>query len=293
VTALLTLADGQARLCLAPAIGGAIVGWDVDGVAVMRPTQPWALEEADARGLASYPLVPLSNRVAGNRFSFAGLTHRLPALLGAQYIHGAGWRLPWSVVEIGVAHATLRLDFPGGELWPFAFVAEQRFVLEEGALRHELMVRNAAEHPAPLGLGTHPFFPRTPRARLHFAAHHVWLNDAAQIPTERVAVPAEWDHRHGRIVGEVALDHCFASWSGLARIAWPEHGWALTIAADPIFRHAIAYTPEGRDFFAFEPVTNLTDGINRIDGTTEHGMAILRPGDALEGAVRYTLETLA
>ena len=65
---------------------------------------------------------------------------------------------------------------------------------------------------------------------------------------------------------------------------------ALAIAADPVFRHAVYYTPEGRDFFAFEPVTNMTDGINRIDGMTDHGMAILRPGETLAGIVRYILE---
>ena len=57
------------------------------------------------------------------------------------------------------------------------------------------------------------------------------------------------------------------------------------------FRHVILYVPEGRDFFAFEPVTNMTDGINRIDGITEHGMAVLKPGEHLAGTIRFALET--
>jgi len=290
VSALLTLAAGRARLRLAPAIGGSIADWHLGDIPVMRPVQPGALEDGNPLGLASYPLVPLSNRVAGNRFSFAGLTHTLPPLLNGQYIHGAGWQLPWEVAGSGPAHATLRLDFPGGALWPFAFAAEQRLILTEGELRHDLMVRNTAEHPAPLALGTHPFFPRPAGTTLHFAAHHVWQQDDQRIPTTRIDVPPEWDHRHGRQVGEVVLDHCFASWAGMARIVWPAQGLALAIAADRIFHHIILYTPEGRDFFAFEPVSNLTDGINRIDGRTEHGMAILRPGEALSGSVRYILE---
>jgi aldose 1-epimerase len=287
---LLTLSAGRARLRLAPEIGGSIADWHLGDTPVMRPVQPGALVAKHPRGLASYPLVPLSNRVAGRRFSFAGLTHPLPELLNGQYIHGAGWMLPWTMQEAGPAQATLRLDFPGGELWPFAFVAEQRFSLSEDGLRHDIMVRNTAEHPAPVALGSHPFFPRTPRARLHFAAQHVWLQDEFRIPTTRVPVPAHWDHRHGMEVGRVVLDHCFATWGGHARIVWPEHGLALAIAADPVFRHTIVFVPEGRDFFAFEPVSNMTDGVNRIDGTTEHGMAILRPGEDIAGTIRFSLE---
>ena len=290
MSGLLTLSAGRGRLRLAPAIGGAIADWHLGDTPVMRPVQPGALEEGNPRGLASYPLVPLSNRVAGNRFSFAGLTYPLPALLNGQYIHGAGWLLPWTVVDAGPAHALLRLDFPGGDLWPFAFTAEQRFMLAENGLRYDLAVRNTAEHPAPLALGTHPFFPRTPRTTLRFAARHVWEQDARRIPTTRIDVPASWDHSEGQPVGPLVLDHVFADWGGRGRIAWPEHGLALAIAADPVFHHAVLYTPEGRDFFAFEPVSNMTDGINRIDGETVHGMAILRPGETLSGIVRYILE---
>ena len=290
MTDLLTLSAGPARLRLAPGIGGSIADWHVGDIAVMRPVQPGALEDGNPSGLASYPLVPLSNRVADRRFSFAGLSYPLPDLLGGQYIHGAGWMLPWTVREAGPDHATLTLDFPAGPLWPFAFAAEQRFALTPDALRHDLSVRNAAEHPAPFALGSHPFFPRTPGARLHFAAQHVWLQDDARIPTTRIDVPAQWDHRQGLEVGRVVLDHCFAGWNGRARITWPEHALALAIAADPLFRHSIVYVPEGRDFFAFEPVSNMTDGINRIDGATEHGMAILRPGEVLAGSIQYSLE---
>lgn len=287
---LLTLAAGRARLRLAPALGGSIADWHLGATPVMRPVQPGALEEGNPRGLASYPLVPLSNRVAGNRFSFAGLTHALPALLGGQYIHGAGWQLPWTVTDSGPAHATLALDFSAGALWPFAFQAEQRFLLAENGLRHDLAVRNTAEHPAPLALGTHPFFPRTPGTTLRFSAAQVWQQDAQRIPTTRMPVPPEWSHDAGLPVGPLVLDHVFADWGGRARITWPEHGLALSIAADRLFHHAVLYTPEGRDFFAFEPVANMTDGINRIDGQTEHGMAILRPGESLSGIVRYILE---
>ena len=96
---LLTLTAGRAQLRLAPAIGGSIADWRLGDIPVMRPIQPGALAEKNPRGLASYPLVPLSNRVANRRFSFAGLSYDLPDLLNGQFIHGAGWMLPWVVQD--------------------------------------------------------------------------------------------------------------------------------------------------------------------------------------------------
>ena len=287
---LLTLSAGDARLRLAPAIGGSIADWWLGDVPVMRPLVPGAVEQRSPRGLASYPLVPISNRVAHQRFSFAGLTHHLPVLLDGFAIHGAGWQLPWTVTDAGPDHATLALSYPGGPLWPFAFHATQRFVLAQNGLVCEIGIRNDAEHPAPLAIGMHPFFPRTPQTRLHFIAQHVWLLDGEKIPNRRIEVPPQWDHRHGRVVGEAVLDHCFAGWNGLGRIIYPEHQMAIAIAADPVFRHVVVFMPEGQDFFAFEPVSNMTDGINRIDGSTEHGMFILRPGEERGGTIRFTLE---
>ena len=98
-----------------------------------------------------------------------------------------------------------------------------------------------------------------------------------------------WDHPNS-VITEGANNHCFATWNGMARIVWPEHALALSIAADPIFRHTIVYVPEGRDFFAFEPVSNMTDGINRIDGATDHGMTILRPDETIAGTIRFSLD---
>jgi aldose 1-epimerase len=290
---LLTLSAGEALLRLAPSIGGSIADWWRGDTPLMRPLEPGALEGRDARGMASYPLVPVSNRIARNRFSFAGLTHHLPALLNGQSIHGAGWQLPWTVTDSSASAATLTLRYLGGPLWPFAFQSTQRFDLTPDALACTIAIRNDAEHPAPLAFGLHPFFPRTPQIRLYFAARHVWLHDDSdKIPRERVEVPPEWDHRHGLAVGAVTLDHCFAGWNGLGRIVYPEHDLAIAIAADPAFGHLIVFVPAGRDFFAFEPVSNMTDGINRIDGVTEHGMFVLRPGEERTATTRFTLETL-
>ncbi|MBM3572866.1 MAG: hypothetical protein FJX52_11010, partial [Alphaproteobacteria bacterium] len=75
-TDLVVLRDGDAVVDIAPAIGGSIAGfawrrgdrrWDW-----LRPTPVDMLRQGRAGGLASFPLVPYSNRVRGGRFAFAG-----------------------------------------------------------------------------------------------------------------------------------------------------------------------------------------------------------------------------
>ncbi|HEY2132763.1 MAG TPA: aldose 1-epimerase [Acetobacteraceae bacterium] len=290
---LITVESGAARLVLAPEIGGSIAGWTRYGQPIMRPIAPEALNWREPRDLSSYPLFPYSNRVAGRCFNFAGVTYELPNLLNGSAIHGAGWRLPWAAIQDGPT-ATIMLDHSPDGLWPFAFHAEQRFTLTEDQLVCDLLIENRHDAAAPAGFGLHPYFPRSPEMRLQFTADHVWLNrEADMIPVERTRVPPEWDHRDGLAVGSVRLDNCFAGWNGAARLIYPDRGFALAIAADPIFRHLVVYVPENTSFLAVEPVSNMNDGLNRMDGATDHGVFVLEPGEAKTGRITYTVEELA
>jgi aldose 1-epimerase len=153
-----------------------------------------------------------------------------------------------------------------------------------------LTVQNLDDGPAPAGLGLHPYFPRA-GATLRFAATDVWLNGDDALPARAVPVPSEWDHAAGRVVGTVALDNCFAGWDGQARIGW-SNGLALQIQASDALRHLIVYTPPGQDFFCVEPVSHLTDAINRVAGLPEHGLRVLAPGAVLQAEVILRITTV-
>ena len=277
------LVAGAAELVLAPETGGAIAGWTIAGVPILRPANPDAI---DARGHACYPLVPFSNRVAHRRFSFAGVEHELPALLGGWAIHGAGWQLAWEACG-----ASMHLDYPGGTLWPFAFRAEQAFDLQPHALRVTLRVTNTHSAPAPAAIGLHPFFPRKTDTTLRFHADRVWQNGADMIPVANTPVPAAWDFTACGPLGNAEIDNCFAGWNGEAVLAWPDRGQALRIAATPPFGHLVVFVPRERDFVAIEPVSNMNDALNRME-TPGHGMVVLQPGETLEGQISMTIETL-
>ena len=55
--------------------------------------------------------------------------------------------------------------------------------------------------------------------------------------------------------------------------------------ADAIFGNLVVYVPDGRDFFAIEPVSHSSDAINRPD-LARNELAVLRPGETMSGVVR-------
>ena len=96
----------------------------------------------------------------------------------------------------------------------------------------------------------------------------------------------------GYRLDDTAFDNCFEGWTGEALLAFPQEGRSLHIKASSAFGHCVFYTPPGKPFFAFEPVTHLNDAVNRMTKTDRHGLVILEPDELLEGEITLTYSTL-
>ncbi len=290
---MLTLQAGEGSLTLTPELGGSIAGWTVGPHHVLRPLLPEALVQGSARGMAVYPLVPYSNRIDHGRFTFAGRGYQLARNFGDEphSIHGVGWTSVWGVAEVSARAARLTLAHDArGEAalgWPFPFEAELRFALEPDGLTVGLAMTNRHDQPAPVGLGLHPFFPRTQAATLRFLATGVWCNGADHLPSEHVPVPPDWDHRAPRRVGSATLDNLFTGWDGKAEITMAPSPITVRMSASELFRRLVVYVPEGKPFFAAEPVSHRTDAINHLNEDT--GLRILEPAASLAGEIRFRL----
>ncbi len=290
---MLTLQAHDSSLVLAPEIGGAIVGWTLGATPLLRRPMADAIISRNVRGLGCFPLVPFSNRIAYGRFRWDGKEYLLDRNFGdhPHTIHGVGWQRSWEVTAVCAASATLTLhhDATGEQArgWPFSFIAEQRFTLTAGALHVVLSMRNLHPSPAPAGIGLHPYFPRAGTPTLQFDAPRVWLNGADALPTEAVPVPPEWQHADGRQVGTASLDNCFAGWDGNAGITWEPPGPAISIMASEQFSHLVVYTPPGQDFFCVEPVSHMSDAINRMGAVPDHGLRVLPSGATSQGEVTF------
>jgi galactose mutarotase-like enzyme len=115
----LTLFAGRARAVVVPAVGGSLASFTRDEREVLKSAESAALHRGDVLGMACYPLVPYSNRIAHGRLDFDGDTHLLAhSLPGVPHaIHGVGWQRPWQVAGAEASRVRLTVyDVLGREV---------------------------------------------------------------------------------------------------------------------------------------------------------------------------------
>ena len=289
----INLRAGRAELGVAPGIGGSITHYRwIDGRQVrdwLRPASRSGLASGVADRLACFPLVPFSNRVRSGRFDFGGHAIRLPLnqLPERHAQHGHGWQGAWKVIEHGGGHLAIGYDH-AADAWPFPYRARQEFTLTDDELAVTLSVANVGRETMPVGLGLHPYFPRTARCRLSASVDAMWATDAEVMPTALTDADPRLATGGGLPLSETALDNVFTRWQRQATIFWPEHHAQLTIDADPPLGFLVVYSPPGEDFFCVEPVSHCTDAFNlATQGRADTGMLTLDPGTSLSATVRF------
>ena len=280
-TTALELRAGPLRLALRPDLGGCVAGLWRDGLPVLRSVEPAELQAARPSGC--YPLVPYSNRLGYRRFRWLGKDHATAANFdegNPHSVHGVAWQRPWQVLSSTDAAAELQYAHEPDAHWPFAFTVRQRFALDAGALTVHLQLDNRAPHPAPVGLGWHPYFPKRQRSRLHVELSERWESDASGLPTRRVPQPGGIDGD----VAHLAFDHCFEGWRGAARIRDEK----LSLRLSSSLRYLVVYTPATKDIFCVEPVSHVSNAIHMADPLA-HGLRSLAAGDSTEAWMKLEI----
>ena len=278
---LLSLRDGHLLVEIDPEAGGSVARFAVHDRDILRPGPNG---RGGTQG-ACFPLVPYSNRIANGRFEFDGKVVTLPANWPhlRHPMHGDGWSAAWQVVHADSTSASIAYEHDGQSGWPFRYRAVQEFRLRAGRLAVGLRLENREAYDVPGGMGLHPFFVREPDCQLAFRAASVWLADVEVLPISRVGLPPRWDFSRGERPDAVALDNCFDGWDGTATVTWPSRQLKLELRASEIFRHAVVFTPRGRPFFCFEPVSHANGQIGRTR---------LAAGGALAGEIIFAISDL-
>ncbi len=283
---------GGLALEVLPALGGAVTRFTVAGFPVFRETAPVPGSVSDT---ASFPLIPFSNRIRAGHFQFNGAAVQIPVDKRDPRFtnHGHTRHLPWEVIAASDTGLTLRfVQAEPGPAWPFAFTAEQIFELTPGQLTMQARIRNDHSAPAPAGIGFHPYFTRLADTKLQFSAGCVWEADELDIAVRSATPAGRFDFSTGRKLEPRLINHAYGDWDKTAEITHPSK-FEISIAAGGAFDHLIVFTPEGKDFFGFEPVSHRPDALNPLADPRDHGMAILAPGAWLEGGVTITLQPIA
>ena len=147
------------RLGLVPSLGGGVAAWQLEHEQTLLDVwRPWDGSSAEPGSLASFAMLPWSNRISGGGFAHDGRFHRVaPNRAGEPYpIHGDGWLQTWAITQ--PAHDTLVMTleshcFDGN---PHDYQATQTFRLLEGGLDQTVSVTHRGDFPLPYGLGLHP-----------------------------------------------------------------------------------------------------------------------------------------
>lgn len=288
------LSAGDLEATVEPALGGRITAFRRGGVELFTPVAGDRGDPAAAGAGGCFPLVPWSNRVRDGRLHLGDRTLELTATESGtrNAIHGHGRRKAWTATADGGA-SSVRMRYvhaAGAEGWPFDYVAEQTVSLGDDALSVTLSVENASAEAMPVGLGLHPYLPRTPETGLWFSAASAWPPVDGKLPTEPCPVPVELDFAEPRPVA-LGLDQGFGGWDGSVHVIWPERGLGLAIHGGAALGHLIVFTPPDRDFLCVEPVTHCIDAANlAARGVPGTGHRMLAPRERLAITVRFQVE---
>jgi aldose 1-epimerase len=236
---------------------------------------------------ASFPLVPYSNRLGDAKLHWQGDEHTLVATYAAEphALHGVGWMRPWTMLKAEQSFAVLQYHHHADAHWPFAFDASQVFRLEANGLEMRLSVTNRAAVPTPVGLGWHPYFVKRPGGHLAFEANGRWEQGPDRLPVCRLSsVGLQCSTQ------DLELDHCFDGWGGVVHLR--DEVLHTRISSD--LEHLVVYTGRGHDTIAIEPVSHVSNAMNRrgVAGTvnTAEGVRVLAPGESFTCAMRIEVE---
>jgi aldose 1-epimerase len=290
-TSPVAITHGADRCELLPRIGGSIGSWTVGEQPMLRAYRIADVVQRNPLGMASFPLVPYSNRIGNGEFRWDSkpvhLAKNFPPEPHA--IHGVGFERPWSVESQEDATVVLSLTHHGDASWPWAFEARQRISIGERRLTLEMSATNLARHPAPLAFGHHPYFP-VEGASLEFEAQSVWMVGDDALPTQPEVPAGPLDFSTAARVAERSVDHCYVGWKRPARIRWSGRPLALEIRASDNLSCAVVYISPGANGFCFEPVPHVSNALNLASRAP--AMPIAGPGETFSARITLTAERM-
>lgn len=257
-----------------PDLGGSIWRYDGQGPGPVLRDQS-GCESGEVIDAACFPLVPFSNRLRNQSFSFEGRTFYPPANVPGtnRVVHGFGWRAAWWIVRQNAASVDLRHEHPGHDGWPWPYQANQHIALSSAGLTIVLSLTNLSTALMPAGLGLHPYFPRWGDEQLELFPGRVLYPDSDGFPAvEDNVLRSLWSVPGAGVGPRTAY---IEDWPGTALIH-RRVGAPILIAASKSAGHLVVHAPAGEDYFCIEPVTHAVGALNDSGGP---GLRRLLPGE--------------
>ena len=259
------------------------------------------------RGGQGDVLIPFAGRIGHGRYSFDGQAFQLECndKEGPNAIHGFVRSLPWQVQEVDATHVTFAVRLSAATYanrgYPFSLDVAVTYQLDRQGLSCVFLVRNVGDHPAPIGVGFHPYFTvgttMIDEAEVRIpAAGYLEFNEQL-VPTGKICsvTGTPWDYRRFRTIAQQRFNHCYVNVErdpqgiATATLRHPTSGRIIDVVMDSAFSALVVYTGDAiadapRAALAIEPMTCASDAFNH----PEWGLKRLVPGETFSG--RYAVQ---
>jgi aldose 1-epimerase len=154
----------------------------------------------------------------------------------------------------------------------------------------------------PAGMGWHPYYNRV-LSRAGEVVHLCMKVKAAypdangnRIPSgpAESLTPAQDFSTEKPLAPDYFLDTCFQGYDGQGYIVWPLSGIRVSFQCSPECTHLVIFNPLNKPYFAVEPVTNATNGVNLYSqGELQSGIVSLPPGKSFEARFEQRVDILS
>lgn len=245
------LADGEARVVVAPARGGMVTRFDVGGAPVLFLDEASLLDlSQNVRG-GNPVLFPSPGPLAGERFERGGRT-------GSMKQHGFARQERWSVVAQTDAAVTLELlanDATRAQ-FPWDFALHLRYALAGGTLTVATTVENRSATDLPFALGFHPYFhvPDADKARCRILTDATRAFDNVTKTMIDVVSPIDLARKE--------VDLHLANHTPHEATLERASGDRIVVAGDAAFGRWVVWTLASKDFVCLEPWTAAANALN-------------------------------
>lgn len=233
--------------------------------------QPVLYTGAEGSGL--FPMLPVANRVAGNRFDQRDGEVQLPRHDGDRtfWLHGDGWRQRWEVVGTGAQHCLLRLR--SQHACGYDYLATLRYALDGATLSASLSLTHLGERPVLYGCGFHPWFVFDAHSTVQFSASGYWPEGEQHLPLAwQQTIPGEADFTQANYGADCWLNVGYSGWGGRAVIR--RNVMTVTLSAQTPW--LMLFRMPGQSFLCLEPQTHP---VNAHHMPGQPGLRLLSAGE--------------
>lgn len=259
----LELADAQgvskAQICLNQ--GGRLSDFVFEQTQILAPLTAHSY----ADHFASAILFPFANRIKNGAYSFNHVNYQLACNESAKNnaIHGLVHDKTFSCMqqEVSISHAAVTLLYTDGGLqegFPFTYMIQLVYTLNEKGLQLAIQIENTNTKPFPFTIGWHPYFLSVSleNSTIHFNSAVTYKTDEQQIITDTVSFNEKmpWSLRG------LQLDDCFVLDTNTIDFHTPVYDLTIKSAASQNFLQL--YTPLKPNVIAIEPMTGTIDSFN-------------------------------